>query len=115
MLSGLAKKSIFPEVVIIHPIPQPVDVTSWEGAWISWDNFVEEGRARKLGRTVDGEIEWNRLGFDHPLWILFSSGTTGRPKYASFVCISKYLTIPKANSSPSGWYAFAGEERVCYL
>ncbi len=23
---------------------------------------------------------WPRLAFDHPLWILFSSGTTGRPK-----------------------------------
>ncbi len=27
-----------------------------------------------------GEYEYARLGFDHPLWVLFSSGTTGDPK-----------------------------------
>ena len=33
--------------------------------------------ARYLGRT---EPEFTRLPFDHPLYILYSSGTTGRPK-----------------------------------
>jgi acetoacetyl-CoA synthetase len=28
----------------------------------------------------DGELECDRLEFDHPLWILYSSGTTGLPK-----------------------------------
>lgn len=35
------------------------------------------GGEKKLGRTSEGEIEWARLPFDWPLWILFSSGTTG--------------------------------------
>ncbi|MCK0111668.1 acetoacetate--CoA ligase [Ornithinimicrobium sp. F0845] len=26
------------------------------------------------------QIAWERVGFDDPLWVLFSSGTTGRPK-----------------------------------
>ena len=31
--------------------------------------------------TADGrEPEYTRVKFDHPLWVLFSSGTTGRPK-----------------------------------
>jgi acetoacetyl-CoA synthetase len=28
----------------------------------------------------DAELPLNRLPFDHPLWVVFSSGTTGRPK-----------------------------------
>lgn len=93
LLSGLAKKSIYPEVVIIHTISQPADVASWERLWITWDNFIEEGRAKQQGRTVDGEIKWNRLPFDHPLWILFSSGTTGRPKYVSFLHVCDLFDI----------------------
>ena len=30
--------------------------------------------------TSDTEIEWAQLPFDHPLYILYSSGTTGAPK-----------------------------------
>ncbi|MDN6498415.1 MAG: acetoacetate--CoA ligase [Yaniella sp.] len=29
---------------------------------------------------IDGNVEYVAVGFDHPLWILFSSGTTGDPK-----------------------------------
>ncbi|NLG20917.1 MAG: acetoacetate--CoA ligase [Actinomycetales bacterium] len=34
------------------------------------------------GEVTGGEVEpvWERVGFDEPLWVLFSSGTTGRPK-----------------------------------
>lgn len=42
---------------------------------------MQEGAQQKLGRSEDGEIEWHRQLFDAPLWVLFSSGTTGRPKY----------------------------------
>ena len=33
-----------------------------------------------LRRHTPGEIEWAQLPFDHPLYILFTSGTTGKPK-----------------------------------
>ena len=33
-----------------------------------------------LNRFQPGEVEFTRLPFDHPLYILFSSGTTGIPK-----------------------------------
>ncbi|KAG5651428.1 hypothetical protein H0H81_008658 [Sphagnurus paluster] len=81
LLSGLAEKGIAPaKVIIIHTIEQTEDRADWSQEWISWDAFVEEGSKSKLGRTASGEIEWERGSFDAPLWILFSSGTTGRPK-----------------------------------
>ncbi|HEX8646615.1 MAG TPA: acetoacetate--CoA ligase [Thermoleophilaceae bacterium] len=32
------------------------------------------------GFEADGELEFARVPFDHPLWVLYSSGTTGLPK-----------------------------------
>ena len=46
---------------------EPIAVS--EGA-LSWDEFLSEA----------GPLEFDRLPFDHPLWVLFSSGTTGLPK-----------------------------------
>ncbi|KAJ3505943.1 hypothetical protein NLJ89_g7142 [Agrocybe chaxingu] len=79
LLAGLTNKIPTPKVVIMSTISQP-DTQSWESDWIGWESFVKEGQERKLGRSESGEIEWTRLPFDAPLWILFSSGTTGRPK-----------------------------------
>ena len=39
--------------------------------------LVAEGAEKQLGRTPGGDIAWRRLDFNWPLWILFSSGTTG--------------------------------------
>ena len=39
---------------------------------IGWDDL--------LARGADHELRFNRVAFDHPLWILYSSGTTGLPK-----------------------------------
>jgi acetoacetyl-CoA synthetase len=58
---------------------------------------VVEGIAREIGARVvrlgyldgsgwedgflrDGPLEFARVAFDHPLWVLYSSGTTGLPK-----------------------------------
>ena len=41
-----------------------LDGTGWQ------DGFLGEG----------GELEYAQLPFDHPLWVLYSSGTTGLPK-----------------------------------
>jgi acetoacetyl-CoA synthetase len=32
------------------------------------------------GFEQDGELDFARVAFDHPLWVLYSSGTTGLPK-----------------------------------
>jgi acetoacetyl-CoA synthetase len=39
---------------------------------IRWDDF--------LGAADGAELAFERLPFDHPLWVLYSSGTTGLPK-----------------------------------
>ncbi|KAF8812424.1 acetoacetyl-CoA synthetase [Phlegmacium glaucopus] len=79
LLSGLSNKFPSPKVIIINAISQEI-CHPWERDWVSWEDFVHEGAQHKLGRSGDGEIEWHRLSFDAPLWVLFSSGTTGRPK-----------------------------------
>lgn len=38
------------------------------------------GYGEGLGGGVGGEVEFAQLPFDHPLYILYSSGTTGAPK-----------------------------------
>lgn len=48
--------------------------------WINWEDFLQTGRGigeKKGDKVGDEKIEFERLGFNHPLWILFSSGTTG--------------------------------------
>ncbi len=78
LLAGLAEKAdLHPEVIVVrHPFGV-TERSQWDAAWKDWDDVVAEGREKKLGRTPDGEIEWKRLDFNWPLWILFSSGTTG--------------------------------------
>jgi acetoacetyl-CoA synthetase len=83
LLLGLSNKFPSPKVIIIHSIAQET-YQPWEPDWVSWEDFVQEGAQHKLGRSADGEIEWHRLSFDAPLWVLFSSGTTGRPKCVLF-------------------------------
>jgi acetoacetyl-CoA synthetase len=39
-----------------------------------------DGTGWEEGFLQDGPLEFARLAFDHPLWVLYSSGTTGLPK-----------------------------------
>ena len=43
-----------------------------DAGWLEWREFLGEGDG--------GEIDFAYLPFDHPLYTLFSSGTTGAPK-----------------------------------
>lgn len=56
-----------------HPVLEPHAGDA--ARWTSWDHFVAEGAS-----AVDQPIAFEQLDFNHPLWILFSSGTTGKPK-----------------------------------
>ncbi len=40
---------------------------------ISWQELLDEG-------APGAELRFEQVGFDHPLWVLYSSGTTGLPK-----------------------------------
>ncbi|KAG6332300.1 hypothetical protein ID866_6784 [Astraeus odoratus] len=78
LLSGLRDRcALQPKVVVIHT--NACSRSDLPGDWEPWDAFIAKGRTNMLGRK-DGEVEWCRQGFDWPLWILFSSGTTGLPK-----------------------------------
>jgi acetoacetyl-CoA synthetase len=50
-------------------IPYADAGTRLEGT-VSWDEFTGQ----------DGPLEFEPVPFDHPLWVLYSSGTTGLPK-----------------------------------
>ncbi|KAJ6599056.1 acetoacetyl-CoA synthetase [Mycena vulgaris] len=78
LLLGLDTESdVAPKIVIIHPLPYGAeDRSAWKEGWVSWDDFLLEGEAEKLGRAPSGEILWHRASFNWPLWILFSSGST---------------------------------------
>jgi acetoacetyl-CoA synthetase len=39
---------------------------------VSWDELLTRG--------ADAELAFEQVPFDHPLWVLYSSGTTGLPK-----------------------------------
>ncbi len=43
----------------------------------TWEQLLARGRA---SAAYDGVPRFEQLPFDHPLWVLYSSGTTGLPK-----------------------------------
>jgi acetoacetyl-CoA synthetase len=53
-------------------LPDPVGegAAGWGGKHLRWDDL--------LGR--EAALAFEQLPFDHPLWVLYSSGTTGLPK-----------------------------------
>jgi acetoacetyl-CoA synthetase len=55
-------------VVLPYLAPNP-DLSSLRGA-VRWNDFVRPG----------AELTCTPVPFDHPLWVLYSSGTTGLPK-----------------------------------
>ncbi|HKH15726.1 MAG TPA: acetoacetate--CoA ligase [Solirubrobacterales bacterium] len=57
-------------VVLPYFVPDP-DISHLDNA-IAWDELLESGRGAGL--------EFEQVPFDHPLWVLYSSGTTGLPK-----------------------------------
>ena len=57
-------------VVLPYLTPSP-DLSRLRGA-MRWDALLEAGEG--------AELEFEQVAFDHPLWVLYSSGTTGLPK-----------------------------------
>jgi acetoacetyl-CoA synthetase len=53
-------------------VPGAVDSTGEVPGALDWEST--------LGARAEGPLEFTRVPFSHPLWILYSSGTTGLPK-----------------------------------
>lgn len=62
--AGLPSLSAVVEVAYLDSDTEPASDV------MSWDEFT----------SVPGPLEFVRVPFDHPLWIVYSSGTTGLPK-----------------------------------
>jgi acetoacetyl-CoA synthetase len=61
-----------PSVATVIHVPGPLAhdrELEWPGS-LPWDDAVR----------TEAELRFERLPFDHPLWIVYSSGTTGLPK-----------------------------------
>jgi len=65
-----AMPSLERTVVLPYLDPEP-DLSSLRDA-IAWDELARQG--------AGAELSFERVPFDHPLWVLYSSGTTGLPK-----------------------------------
>lgn len=78
LLTGLKDRGLEPpKVVVIDTTRGKASTSDWESSWESWDSFLGRGARSKVGRDAKGDIAWTRVDFNHPLWIMFSSGTTG--------------------------------------
>jgi acetoacetyl-CoA synthetase len=62
------------EHVVLVPYLDPGDRRALTPGSLLWDDFVA------TGAEADGAPAFEQVPADHPLWILFSSGTTGLPK-----------------------------------
>ena len=69
-LKGILDKLPSVEKVVLIKYTDTVDTTSIENA-VTWEEFAA---------PVLGEMTFEQLPFDHPLYIMYSSGTTGLPK-----------------------------------
>jgi acetoacetyl-CoA synthetase len=65
-----AMPSLRQTVVLPYLDPEP-DLSPLRDA-TTWDELLAPG--------ADAELSFERVPFDHPLWVLYSSGTTGLPK-----------------------------------
>jgi acetoacetyl-CoA synthetase len=57
---------------VVLPYLDPAPDLSALGETTTWDELLASGEGIELG--------FERVPFDHPLWVLYSSGTTGLPK-----------------------------------
>jgi acetoacetyl-CoA synthetase len=61
-----AALSTLTDVVYVDNLGSPAPDTTW----VSWRDAL----------VPDAELAFEQVAFDHPLWVLYSSGTTGLPK-----------------------------------
>jgi acetoacetyl-CoA synthetase len=71
-VAGLQREMPTLEHTIVVPyLASSPDLSDLDGA-VAWTDL--------LGRGLEAELDFEQVPFDHPLWVLYSSGTTGLPK-----------------------------------
>ena len=63
--------SIEKVIIVSYVSEEKSDITSIPNA-VHWDDF--------LSKDEDPMLDFEQLPFDHPVYVMFSSGTTGKPK-----------------------------------
>src|SRR5690606_21369672 len=72
IIAGLERELPTVEHTVLVPYLDPDADPARLAHGISWDEVEARGAGTPL--------EFDRVPFDHPLWVLYSSGTTGLPK-----------------------------------
>lgn len=73
---GLGAKKL--EVVLCDYLGEGLGEKSVQEGWRTWEDLMEVGEKEKSKAGSGGKIDFHQADFDHPLWVLFSSGTTGK-------------------------------------
>jgi acetoacetyl-CoA synthetase len=73
VVAGLeAEMPTLEHTVVLPYLHSDPDLSALAGTPVGWDEL--------LGAEPDGPLRFEQVAFDHPLWVLYSSGTTGLPK-----------------------------------
>lgn len=95
VVEGLERIRSTPLKVVIVDYLGEGDKKDVGESWIEWDSLVNAGEATRV-KEGKSEIDFFYQGaFDYPLWVLFSSGTTGkvRPSLRSAFTEGEKLTL----------------------
>ncbi len=68
------------EQVIVVPYLESSPDVGFSDRAVTWNDFVADAPGGQTAPGEAGAIEFAQLPFDHPLYIMYSSGTTGLPK-----------------------------------
>ncbi len=60
------------KTVVLPFLNDDPDTDALDGGIVFWDELISENE--------NAELSFEQVPFDHPLWVLYSSGTTGLPK-----------------------------------
>lgn len=103
------------EVVLVDYLGEGYGQEPVPEGWRTWDAFEKVGEEEKVKSQSEG-IEYEQAGFDQPLWVLFSSGTTGKVRVSlpapmnDADPLARARLVAQAHRAPSGRHAAAKQE-----